>query len=79
MRILIITTEKPEKRFLVKLHTDELIDEVKNLINSKKNSRAITSALKKGRVEREVAHDECGVRADLILTKKSARWDLLKC
>ena len=78
MRILIVTARKPKKRFLVKLHTDELIDEVKNLINDKKNSQAITSALKKGRVEREVAHNECGVGVDLILTKNSARWDLLK-
>ena len=79
VRILIVIDRKPKKRLLVNLHTDELIEEVKNLINNKKNSQAITSAMKKGRVEREVAHNECGVEADLILTKNSARWDLLKC
>lgn len=79
MRILIVTTKQPKKRFLVKLHNDELITEIKDLVYNKKHSQAITSALKKGEVEREVAHDECGVGADLILTKKSARWDLLKC
>ena len=78
LRILIVTARKPKKRFLVNLHTDDLIDEFKNLINDKKNSQAITSALKKGKVEREVSHNECGVEADLVLTENSARWDLIK-
>lgn len=78
VRILIVTAENPKRRLLVKLHTNELVDEVKSLINKKKHPQAILSALSKGKVEREVAYNECGIEADLVLTEDSARWDLVK-
>jgi hypothetical protein len=79
VRILIVATKKPKQRFLVKLHTDELIDEVKNLINKRKHSQAMVYALSKGIVEKHLTqHEICHTDANLILTEDAARWDLIK-
>ncbi|MGB2879058.1 MAG: hypothetical protein WBD24_02650 [Candidatus Omnitrophota bacterium] len=43
-----------------------------------KYKKASTFVLNEGKVEREVLFDDLsGVKADLILTEKNARWDLL--
>jgi len=77
VKILIVVEHSPKQRFLVSLHTKELVREVKGLIDGKMRSRAIAAALSKGRFEREVAEDELpGVKADVILTEDNASWDL---
>lgn len=79
MKILIIVKHSPQQRFLVKLHTRELIRKVKNLIDTKKRSQAIVTALSKGRVEREVKYRELPtVEADLILSENNVSWDITK-
>ena len=76
MRILVIVTENPPRRFLVKLHTEELIAEIRGLIDRKKHFKAIGAVLAKGRLEREVSHHEVDLDTNLILSEKGARWDL---
>ncbi|MDO8525446.1 MAG: hypothetical protein Q7S07_03055 [Candidatus Omnitrophota bacterium] len=79
MRILIIVAKNPVRKFLVELHTKELIREIKKLIGNRKHAQAIASALSKGRFEREIArHEVPQISADLILTENSAGWDLIK-
>lgn len=79
MNILIVIPKGPSQRLLVRLHTEELEGEVRRLISSRKHTQAMVAALTKGRIEREVAHDEVkDVQADLILSEYSASWDLMK-
>lgn len=77
MRVLIILSNNPGEGLLVKLHTKELINEIKKLINKRKNSHAIATAIAKGQYEKEVkSHEIYDIDADLILTKENVRWDL---
>ena len=77
LRLLVDIAANPRQRFLVKLHKRELVKEVKRLIDKGMYSKAIAWALFNGKIEEEVAHDEIpGADADLIITEKSARWDL---
>jgi hypothetical protein len=79
MKVLIVVSRNPAHRYLVNLHTEELIQEVTKLIGMRKHSQAIVSALSKGRFEREVAHHEVPkLSANLILTEDSVRWDLTR-
>ena len=79
MRILVLLSSNPGDGFLVRLHTEELVREIKELIAGRDHSKAIVTALTKGRIEREVACDRVhSVDAELILTKNRACWDLTK-
>jgi len=79
MRILILLSSNPGDGFLVKLHTQELTREIKKLIFNRNNSKAMVTALTKGKIEREVGHGEAhSVNADLVLSKERACWDLTK-
>jgi hypothetical protein len=63
----------------VRLHTERLKREIRNLIARKKNSLAMVAALSKGRFEKEVAcHEIHAVKADLLLSEKNVSWDLTK-
>lgn len=76
MKVLIVIAKKPKHRFLVTLHSDWLVREVKDLIKNNRHSQAMVSALFKGRFEREVKGNELpGLEADLILSEKTASWD----
>ena len=78
MLILIKIQKNPEKRFLVKLQEPELVDEVKDLIRGSKYSKAVVTALSKGKFLREVAQDEVHfAEANMILTEKNAHYDLM--
>jgi hypothetical protein len=79
MRVLIIISRSPSQRFLVKLHTDELMREVIKLIENRKNSKAMVTALSKGKFDRVVEEDDLArVEADLILSEDGASWDIMK-
>jgi len=79
MRVLVLLSSNPGDGFLVKLHTEELVQEVKNDLIERDNSRAIITALTKGRIEREIGHGEARhVDAELILTRERACWNLMK-
>jgi len=79
MKVLIVIERSPAQRYLVRLHTDELIREVTDLIKRKRHSRAIMSVLSKGRFEKEVQYHEIpNLKADLILSEDFACWDLTK-
>lgn len=79
MKVLIKIRRSPEQLFLVDLADKSLINEVKKLIGRKKHSKAIVTALSKGRFERELTHDELPTEgADLILTEHNACWDVTK-
>ena len=78
MLILIKIQNSPEQRFLVKLHEPELVDEIQGLIRGNKYSKAVVTALSKGKFLREVSQDEVhGVEANMILTEKNVQHDLM--
>ena len=75
MKVLIITAKDPERQLLLKLHTEELIGEVKKLIASRKNPEAIASILKHGKYEDVFQQgDPLANKADIILTENRASW-----
>ncbi|MEA3489099.1 MAG: hypothetical protein U9R44_01995 [Candidatus Omnitrophota bacterium] len=77
MVLLIKIKKSPEQRFLVRLPEPELVDEVMNLIQGNRNSKAIVTALSKGNFLREVTEDEIHtLNVDVILTEKNAYHDL---
>jgi len=79
MKVIIKIKRSPEQYFLVSLVEEGLANEVKNLIERHKHSKAVVTALSKGRFEKELAHDELlSADADLILTEYNAMWDLVK-
>ena len=79
MKILVIVERSPKHRFLVRLHTPSLVKEVKTLVNRRKYTRAIVTALSKGVFEKEVSTEDLpGLDAGLILSEYSANWDILK-
>jgi hypothetical protein len=79
MRVLVLLSSNPGDGFLVNLHTEELVREIKRYLAKRNNSKAMVTALTKGKIEREVGHGEAqDVKAELVLTKKRACWDLTK-
>ena len=79
MKILIVVEHSPKQRFLVNLHTEELVKEVRMLIDRKRRSQAIVTALSRGRFEREVEyHELLTIEADLILSENNVSWDIAK-
>jgi hypothetical protein len=79
MKVLIVIERSPKQRFLIELHTKALAKEVRDLVNNRKHTKSITTAFSKGRFQKEVEHHELpGLKADLILSENSARWDLTK-
>ena len=78
LRLLVDIAANPRQRFLVRLHKQELVKEIKKLISKRRYSQAIVWALFNGKIERALAHDEIPwADADLIITEESARWDLI--
>lgn len=79
MKVLVVIRRSPAQRFLVELYTDKLVKEVAALIGRRRHSKAIVTALSKGRFERQVADEELpNVKADIILTEHNVSWDLTK-
>lgn len=79
MRVLVTIKRSPAQRYLVHLITQELIHEVKSLINNKRHSQAIVTILSKGILERKVSNEELPIiKADLVLSERNAHWDLVK-
>lgn len=79
MRILIILSHNPKDSLLVKLHTQELIQEIKSFLDVRDNSKAMVAALTKGQIEASGGNDDIySADIDLILTKERASWDLAK-
>ena len=79
MKVLIVIKRSPMRRFLVDLPTSKLVKEVAQLLSKRRNSQAITTALAKGRFNREIPENETHtIKADIILSEKSAHRDLMK-
>lgn len=77
MKVLVVIRRSPAQRFLVELHTDKLIKEVTALIARRRHSKAIVTALSRGKFERQVADNELpNIKADIILTEHNVNWDL---
>jgi len=77
MKVLIKIRNSPEQRFLVELSGKKLIKEVRNLAESGKYSKAIVTALSKGKFQGELSEKEArNIAANIILTKDNARYDL---
>ena len=79
MKALIVIKRSPTQRFLVELHTDNLVKEISRLVARRKNSLAIVTALAKGKLGREVyEHEVHKIKADVVLTEENTRWDLME-
>jgi len=79
MKVLIVIKRSPAQIFLVELNTNKLVKEIAALLARRRNSQAIATTLAKGRFDREVSENEARkIKADIILTKESAHWDLTK-
>jgi methylmalonyl-CoA mutase N-terminal domain/subunit len=80
MRVLIIFSNNSSgSGFLVHLHTDKLVREIKKYISKRDNSRAMVTAITKGRIEQEIAREDAHrVDAELILNEDRVCWDLTK-
>lgn len=79
MKVLIIVHGSPTQRYVARLLTKELIKEVKDLVRSKRHSEAVTAVLARGKIENEISrHEAHHVEAELILSNRNARWDLIK-
>ena len=77
MRVLVVIERGPAQRLLVKLATRKVIEEILALVNGKRYSQAMVSALTKGSFEKVVEDGELArMSADLILTERAASWDL---
>ena len=78
MRILIKVRRSPEKRYLVSLLNEELINDINKLIHKGKHRKAIDEALSRGNLKQEISEEEA-MRANvrLILTEKNAHYDLM--
>ncbi len=77
MKVLLEVRNSPVQRFLIDLAEQNFINEVKRLIGKGKYSRAMTTVFSKGKFLREVEEAELPwLDADLILTEKSAHYDL---
>ena len=77
MRVLVTIRKSPPQIYLVKLFTEGLVEEVRDLISQRKHAKAIVTVMTKGSLEKEVEHREIpAVKADLILSTSNALWDL---
>ncbi len=77
MRVLVLLSNSPKKALLIKLHTEELVKELKEFLGNRQRAKAMKIALAKGNVEKKVRLCDIPItNADLILTKDAARWDL---
>ncbi|MBN2452743.1 MAG: hypothetical protein JXB40_00585 [Candidatus Omnitrophica bacterium] len=79
MRVLVLLSNNTKDGYLIKLHTKELVREVNKYLATRNNSQAMVTAIVKGKIEREVRHDEAHlVSADLVLRNNRVCWDLTK-
>ena len=79
MKVLVTLSSKPQRRYLIKLFSRSLIQEVRELIHDKKNFEAVSAVITRGQFDRPVDEHEIGsISADLILSEDCARWDLVK-
>lgn len=77
MKILIVLAKDPHESFLIKLQTQELISEIKNLLLRRRNTQAMVTALAKGTVEREInSQDLMTVNADLTISRDRVNWSV---
>lgn len=80
VKVLVLLSGNPGDGFLVKLHTEKLIQEIKGLIGKRSNSRAMATALAKGQIEREVeCRDSNAIDAELVLTMNRVCWNPKLC
>ena len=77
MRILITLERRRTYRYLVNLFTKSLIAEVRNLVGNKDYIKAVEKIYHGGLLEREIVEEDLPtLKADLILSERSANWDL---
>gem|GEM_PF-1835727 len=77
MRVLITLKRRRNHRYLINLFTKSLISEVRGLIGSQEYVKALDLVYREGLFEREIFDEEIpGLKADLMLSKEYASWDL---
>ncbi len=79
MKVLIIVEKGPIQRYLVNLCGKTVVKEIKDLTNGGKYQEAAAVAFTRGNLEKVVFDNKTSaLGADLILSKKTAFWDLTK-
>ena len=77
--MVIVNTSSSAQRYLVRLFTDALVNEVRNLINEKRHADAVRTVFTSGIFEREILDEEVPrLEADLVLSENNAYWDVAK-
>lgn len=75
MKIVILGKDGGTSKILVRLHSQALKREVMELINKRRHARAVEAAINKGK---RIKEQKPVSRADLVLTKSRASWDLVR-
>jgi len=74
MDIIVAVTNRSQY-YLVRLEQGELMNEIRGLIRKSRHASAMSVALTKGRLVRELCLEECwSVDADMTLTPNGAYW-----
>lgn len=78
MKVLItLKRRKDTHRYLISLLTKSVISQVRDHISTQKYDKALDLVYYGGLLEREIAEEEMpAVKADLILSERSANWDI---
>jgi len=78
MKILIKIKQSPEQCFLIELSDKVLIVEVRKLLQQNKRSKAIVTALSKGKFIRGISKESLPkTSADIVLTEQNSHFDLI--
>lgn len=78
MRVIIMDHSNEGYAYLIKLHTNELINEIKSLVSKSLNEKAMESAITNGRFEGVFYPEAMGhITADMILSRTGVSWDLM--
>ena len=77
MKVLAKISEIPDTYVLVRFKNGTIPRKLRSLIGKGEYRRAVLEALSKGDFLRKVSEiEKGGVKADLIITPKSAHWDV---
>ena len=77
MKVLITLERQRTHRYMINLLTKSVISQVRDLISTQDYTKALDLVYYGGLLEREIAEEDMpAVKADLMLSERSANWDI---
>ena len=78
MKVLItLQRSKDTRRYLINLLTKSIISQVRDHISTQEYNKALDLVYYGGLVEKEIAEEDIpAIKADLMLSERSANWDI---